>query len=48
MLDEQAHQPLRVEDEFVPAGLLVPAGRAAELGKGEGPPGPPRPRRALT
>lgn len=27
MLDEQPHEPLGVEDEFVPAGLLVPRGR---------------------
>lgn len=27
MLYEQPHQPLRVEDEFVPAGLLVPEGQ---------------------
>jgi hypothetical protein len=27
VLYEQPHQPLRVEDEFVPAGLLVPEGQ---------------------
>lgn len=26
MLNEQPHQPLGVEDELVPAGLLVPVG----------------------
>lgn len=53
MLDEQPHQPLGVEDELVPAGLLVPA---AQLQEGWGrfsnrghlaPPRPPCPRAHL-